>query len=110
MTVNQQPALASHASGEAGGAARKSLWLLWWIPLSLIVGFLVANLFLAESWPLWQVVPLAVVLAAPFGVGAYYGLRAVHSDERKGWIGLGLHLVFMLIALAMPITEALTLA
>jgi hypothetical protein len=70
---------------------------------------LVANLFLAESWPLWQVVPLAVVLAAPFGVGAYYGLRAVRLGEGKGWIGLSLHLVLMLIALVMPITEALTL-
>jgi hypothetical protein len=109
MTVKKKPAPASPAFGEAEGAARRSLRLLWWVPLSPIVGFLVANLFLAESWPLWQVVPLAVVLAAPFGVGAYYGLRAVRLGEGKGWIGLSLHLVFMLIALVMPIIEALTL-
>ena len=84
MTVKGQPAPAAPASGEAEGAARRSLW------------------------PLWQVVPLAVVLAAPFGIGAYYGLRAVRLGEGKGWIGLGLHLVVMLVALVMPITEALT--
>ena len=108
MTVKENPAPTSSAFGEAEAAARRSLRLLWWVPLSPIVGFLVANLFLAESWPLWQVVPLAVVLAAPFGVGAHYGLRAVRLGEGKGWIGLTLHLVFMLIALIMPITEALT--
>jgi hypothetical protein len=109
MAVRKQPATASPAAGEAEGAAWRSLRLLWWVPLSPIVGFLVADLFLAESWPLWQVVPLAVVLAAPFGVGAYSGLRAVRLGEGKGWIGLSLHLVFMLVALVMPITEALTL-
>ena len=105
MTVKERPAPASR---EAERAARRSLRLLWWVPLSPIVGFLLANLFLAESWPLWQVVPLALVLAAPFGVGAYFGLRAVRLGEGKGWMGLTLHVVFMLIALVMPITEALT--
>jgi len=81
--------------------------LLWWIPLSVVVGFLVSNRFLSESWPLTQVTPLAVVLAAPFGVGAYYGLRAVRLGEDKGWIGLVLNVVFMLTALVMPIIEAL---
>jgi len=47
------------------------------------------------------------VLAAPFCVGAYYGLRAVRLGEAKGWIGLALHVVFMLTALIMPIIEAL---
>jgi hypothetical protein len=49
-----------------------------------------------------------VVLATPFGVGAYYGLRAVRLGEAKGWIGLVLHVVFMLTALVMPITEAVS--
>jgi hypothetical protein len=87
---------------------RRSVRLLWWIPLSPIVGFLVANRLLAEAWPLWQVVPLAAVLAAPFGVGAYYGLRAVRLGESRGWIGLAIHIVFMVLALVMPISESLT--
>ena len=62
---------------------------------------------LSESWPLTQVIPLAVVLATPFGVGAYYGLRAVRLGDAKGWVGLALHVVFMLTALVMPIIETL---
>lgn len=89
-------------------AARRSLKLLWWIPLSALVGFLLANRLLPESWPLTLVIPLAVALATPFGVGAYYGLRAVRLGAAKGWIGLFLHVVFMLTALVMPITEAVS--
>lgn len=48
-----------------------------------------------------------MVLATPFGVGAYYGLRAVRLGEAKGWIGVALHVVFMLTAIVMPIIEAL---
>ena len=89
-------------------AARRSLKLLWWIPLSALAGFLLANRLLPEAWPLTLVIPLAVILATPFGVGAYYGLRAVRLGSAKGWIGLLLHVVFMLTALIMPITEAVS--
>ena len=108
MTITEEPrAVSELAESElAEQAARRSLKLLWWIPLSALVGFLVANRFLSESWPLTQVIPLAVLLATPFGVGAYYGLRAVRLGEAKGWIGLALHVVFMLTALVMPIAEA----
>jgi len=105
MTVTEKPPAVT---ARAAQAARRSLTLLWWIPLSVLVGFLVSNRFLAESWPLSQVMPLAVVLATPFGVGAYYGLRAVRLGVSKGWIGLALNVLFMLIALVMPITEALS--
>ena len=105
MTVTEHPPAAS---GTAQQAARRSMRLLWWIPTSVVVGFLVSNRFLSESWPLTQVIPLAVVLATPFGVGAYYGLRAVRLGQAKGWIGLVLNVLFMLIALIMPIIEALS--
>jgi hypothetical protein len=105
MTITEEPRAPSET---AEGAVRRSLRLLWWIPLSVLVGFLAANRLLSESWPLTEVIPLAVVLATPFGVGAYYGLRAVRMGEVKGWIGLGLHVVFMLTALIMPISEALS--
>ena len=85
MRVTEKP---RGVSATAEQAARRSLKLLWWVPLSVVVGFVVANRFLSESWPLTQVIPLAVVLAAPFGVGAYHGLRAVRFGEAKGWIGL----------------------
>ena len=78
MTVRES---TPTASGTAELAARRSLKLLWWIPLSVVVGFPVSNRFLSESWPLTRVTPLAVVLAAPVGVGAYYGLQAVRLGE-----------------------------
>ncbi|HEU4542355.1 MAG TPA: hypothetical protein VFR23_14610 [Jiangellaceae bacterium] len=103
MTVNRTP-----SSTKARMATRRSLLLLWWIPLSPIVGFLVANRLFSESWPLWQVVPLVVALAAPFGVGAYYALRAIQLGDRKAWIPLAVHVAFMVVALVMPISESLT--
>jgi hypothetical protein len=105
MTDTEKPPAASATAEQA---ARRSMKLLWWIPLSVVVGFLVSNRLLSESWPLTQVIPLAVILATPFGVGAHYGLRAVRLGEAKGWIGLALNVLFMLIALVMPITEALS--
>ena len=90
-----------------GPEARRSLHLLWWIPLSPIVGFLLGNLLLSESWPLWQVIPLAVVLAAPFVAGAAYGYAAIRRDDRMGWVGLILHLGMAIVAIAIPISESI---
>jgi len=98
----------SPVSSEGERAARTSIMFLWWAPLSIVVGFVLASWLLSKSWPLWQVVPLAVVLATPFGVGAYHGLRAVRMGQSRGWIGLILHSALTTIALVMPITEALT--
>jgi hypothetical protein len=87
--------------------ARRSLQLLWWLPLSPIVGFLLGSLMLSESWPLWQVVPLALVLAAPFVVGALYGYAAIRRGDRMGWVGLLIHLPLALVAILMPISESI---
>jgi type VI protein secretion system component VasK len=81
MTITATPRAVPEL---AERAARRSLKFLWWIPLSVLVGFLVANRLLSGSWPLTQVILLAVVLATPFGVGAYSGLRAVRLGEAKG--------------------------
>lgn len=102
MTVTQRQ---RRDSAEGQRAARISMRLLWWAPLSMIVGFILASWFLSESWPTAQVVPLAVILATPFGIGAYHGFRAVRSGERRGFVGLALHLVGMGIALVMPLTQ-----
>ena len=88
--------------------ARRSLQLLWWIPLSPIVGFLLGSLILSESWPLWQVIPLALLLAAPFVVGALYAYSAIRHHDRTGWVGLVLHLAMTIVAIVMPISESIS--
>jgi hypothetical protein len=82
--------------------------LLWWLPLSPIVGFLLGSLILSESWPLWQVVPLAMLLAAPFVVGALYGYAAIRRGDGMGWVGLLIHLSLALVAILMPISESIS--
>jgi hypothetical protein len=44
------------------------------------------SLILSESWPLWQVIPLALVLAAPFVIGALYASSAIRRHDRTGWV------------------------
>lgn len=75
-------------------------------PLAPIVGFLLGSLILSDSWPLWQVIPLALVLAAPFAVGALYGWSAIRRHDRTGWVGLVLHVVMMVVAIVTPISES----
>ena len=89
-------------------ASRLSFRLLWWIPLSPIVGFTAANRLLSDLWPLWQVLPLAVILATPFAIGAYYALQAVRLGRRRAWIPLAVHFGFTVVALVMPTIESLT--
>jgi hypothetical protein len=92
----------------ASEAAQTSLRLLWWIPLSPLVGFVAASWLLADDWPLWQVLPLGLILAAPFAVGAILGLRALRLGDKRGWIGAVLHVTFLAVALVLPITESMT--
>jgi hypothetical protein len=87
--------------------ARRSLRLLWWIALSPIVGFLLGSLILSESWPLWQIIPLTVVLAAPFVVGAVCGYAAIRRHDKMGWVGLILHLAMAIVAIVVPISESI---
>jgi hypothetical protein len=89
--------------------ARRSLRLLWWMPLSPIVGFLLANLILSESWPLWQVIPLVAVLAAPFVVGAVYAYAAIRHHDNTGWFLLVVHLAMAIVAIVLPISESVDL-
>jgi hypothetical protein len=51
---------------------------------------------------------LAIVLAAPFGIGAHLALRAVRLGGRTGWIAVALlHGVLMALALVLPLSESL---
>jgi hypothetical protein len=107
-SVTSRP-VTNHVPDELGVVAgRRSQSLLWWIPASPVVGFLLAELFLSETWPLWQVVPLAVLLASPFAAGAFYGLQAIRHGNGRGWIGLLVHLAFVLVAVGMPLSQGLT--
>jgi hypothetical protein len=74
----------------------------------MLVGFLLASLLLSESWPLWRVIPLALMLAAPFIVGALYGYAAIRHGDKRGWIGLVIHSAMALVAIVMPITESIS--
>ena len=51
---------------------------------------------------------MALVLAAPFAVGALYGYLAIQQGDNTGWVGLGLHLAMMIVAIVVPISESLS--
>jgi len=111
---NAHPGGMAHAQLHVDGGrysrsaeARRSLHLLWWIPASPIVGFVLASMFVSESWPLWQVIPLAVLLAAPFVAGALYGYTATRRGDKSGWIGLVIHVAMAIVAIVMPISESI---
>jgi hypothetical protein len=58
--------------------------------------------------PLWQVIPLALLLAAPFMVGALYAFSAIQRHDRTGWVGLVLHLAMTIVAIVVPISESIS--
>ena len=108
-TIATQRSPLPHVPDAVGVTARRrSLRLLWWLPASPFVGFFVAEGLLSETWPLWQVVPLAVVLASPFVLGVVYGIRAVRHGCSDAWVPTVIHLAFAILAVVMPISESLT--
>jgi hypothetical protein len=49
------------------------------------VGFFLGSLILSESWPLWHVIPLALVLAAPLPLALSSGMpRSGVATRRDG--------------------------
>lgn len=87
--------------------ARRSLQLLWWIPLSPIVGFLLGSLILSESWPCgrssrWCWCSRRRSPSAP-STGT-----PIRRHDRMGWVGLVLHSVMTVVAIVMPISESIS--
>ena len=92
----------------ASKALRASWRLLWWIPLSPLVGFVIASWLISDPWPLWQIVPLALILAAPFVVGVVMALRALRAGLKQGRVPLSLHAVFAAVAIVVPLAQTLS--
>jgi hypothetical protein len=77
------------------------------------VGFVLAgdqafDLGARGDWEVWKAAVIGGVLAIPFAVGAHFGLRAVLKRSASGWIGLVANTVLAVLAIGMPILEALT--
>ena len=49
-----------------------------------------------------------MVLATPFGFGVYHGLKAIRLGKHSAFIPVMVHAVLGLVALVMPVAEALT--
>ena len=98
----------------AGGReARISLYFLLWLVAAPFVGFMLAgdhvfDLGARGDWETWKAAVIGGLLAIPFAVGASFGLRAVRKRFMGGWIGFGLNAVLALLAISMPVFEALT--
>jgi hypothetical protein len=102
----------------AAGAERRlrdstrSLVCLLWILVGPLVGFLLAETVfdLGETgdWTLWKAAALGVLLMVPFGVGTYFGLRAVVHHDRAGWIGAIGNAALAALAVGMPVAESLS--
>jgi hypothetical protein len=91
--------------------ARLSRYCLLWLLAAPFVGLVLAETVFgpgpAGRWELWSAALLGLLLMAPFAVGAYFGLRSVLKGFRSGWASLVANLVFMALAIGMPIWESL---
>jgi len=93
--------------------ARVSLYFLLWLIAAPFVGFVLAgdqvfDLGARGDWETWKAAVVGGLLAIPFAVGAHFGLRAVLKRFSGGWIGLVANAGLALLAIGMPIFEALT--
>ena len=93
--------------------SRLSRYCLLWFLVAPFVGFaLAARVFRlgidGQEWELWKAAALGGVLAIPYAIGAFFGLRAVLNGFRGGWVGLAANTVLGVFSIVMPITESLT--
>ena len=98
--------------GPGAREARLSLYFLVWVLAAPFVGFGLAetvfDLGAEGGWEAWKAAVIGLLMMAPFAVGAYFGLRAVLKRCVRGWVGLLGNVTLAVLAIGMPIVEAVT--
>jgi hypothetical protein len=99
-----------HTAAPGSRDARLSRWLVAWIALAPLVGFALAegplNLGAGGEWELWKAATIGILVAIPFGFGAFFGIRAVRQGRREGWLGAIANVALAALAVSTPIVEA----
>jgi hypothetical protein len=92
--------------------SRIARYFLLWLLVAPILGFVLAgrvfDLGAQGSWEVWKAALIGGLLAIPFAVGAYFGMRSVSKGFSGGWVGLVGNVAFGLVAIVMPTVEAFT--
>jgi hypothetical protein len=92
--------------------SRIARYFLLWLLAAPFLGFVLAgrvfDLGAQGDWEVWKAAMIGGLLAIPFVVGTYFGVRSVLKGFSGGWIGLVGNVALGLLAIVMPIFEALT--
>ena len=93
--------------------SRLSRYCLLWFLVAPFAGFALAGRVFrlgtdGVDWETWKAASLGGILAIPYTIGAFLGLRAVLKGFRGGWVGLVANTVLGVLSLVMPITESMT--
>jgi hypothetical protein len=92
--------------------SRIARYFLFWLLASPLLGFVLAgrvfDLGAQGDWEVWKAAVIGGLLAIPFLAGAYFGVRSVLKGFSGGWIGLVGNVALSLLAIVMPVFEALT--
>lgn len=92
--------------------SRIARYFLLWLLVAPVLGFALAgrvfDLGEQGDWQVWKAALLGSLLAIPFGVGAYFGVRSVVKGFSGGWVGLVGNVALGLVAIVMPTAEAWT--
>ena len=113
-TVHVRSAALRTSSPPQPGAreSRIARYLLLWLFAAPFLGFVLAgrvfDLGAQGDWEVWKAAVIGGLLAVPFGVGAYFGVRSVLKRFSGGWVGLVGNVALGLVAIVIPIFEALT--
>lgn len=92
--------------------SRIARYFLLWLLVAPILGFVLAgrvfDLGAQGDWEVWKAILVGGLLAIPFAIGAYFGVRSVSHGFSGGWVGLLGNVALGLVAIVMPTVEALT--
>ena len=92
--------------------SRIARYFLLWLLVAPILGFVLAgrvfDLGAQGDREVWKAILVGGLLAIPFAIGAYFGVRSVSQGFSGGWVGLLGNVALGLVAIVMPTVEALT--